>query len=85
MATFSPTIAFIIVDLPTFGRPTMAAKPERNLFSFFSLLCMSSPQTSFPSDEGPKPSGSSSASVVLRTFPSHVTSTSSAGANSYSV
>ena len=82
MATFSPTIAFIIVDLPTFGRPTIAANPERNFFSLFSLLCMCSPQISFPSDAGPKPSGRSAASVVLRTLPSHVTSTSSSGANS---
>ena len=28
MATFSPIIAFISVDLPTFGRPVIAAKPE---------------------------------------------------------
>ena len=37
-----------------------------------------------PSDDGPKPSGSSARSVVFRTLPSHVTSTSSSGANSYS-
>ena len=28
MATFSPTKAFIRLDLPTLGRPTMATKPE---------------------------------------------------------
>ena len=27
--TLRPTIAFSIVDLPTFGRPTIATKPER--------------------------------------------------------
>ncbi len=29
IATFSPTSAFSRVDLPTFGRPTRQAKPER--------------------------------------------------------
>jgi hypothetical protein len=29
MATFVPTIVFTRVDLPTFGRPTTATKPER--------------------------------------------------------
>ena len=29
MATFSPTSAFVSVDLPTFGRPTNVTKPER--------------------------------------------------------
>src|SRR5690606_34026131 len=31
MLIFSPTSAFISVDLPTFGRPTIATKPERLL------------------------------------------------------
>ena len=30
MATFSPTKRFMMLDLPTFGRPRMATKPERN-------------------------------------------------------
>jgi len=30
MLTFWPTIAFIKVDLPTFGRPMMAMVPQRN-------------------------------------------------------
>jgi hypothetical protein len=30
MLTFWPTRAFINVDLPTFGRPTMATMPQRN-------------------------------------------------------
>jgi hypothetical protein len=30
IATLSPTKAFVIVLLPTFGRPTMATKPLRN-------------------------------------------------------
>lgn len=29
IATFDPTIAFVRVDFPTFGRPTKVAKPER--------------------------------------------------------
>ena len=29
---------FIIVDFPTFGRPTIAAKPEKNFVSFFTFL-----------------------------------------------
>src|SRR6187549_3186198 len=29
MATFSPTSAFVSVDLPTFGRPTNVTKPDR--------------------------------------------------------
>ena len=29
IATFSPTSAFVSVDLPTFGRPTNVTKPER--------------------------------------------------------
>ena len=39
MATFSPTMRFMMLDLPTFGRPRMATKPERN---FLSDKCVSS-------------------------------------------
>ena len=30
IAIFEPTRALMRVDLPVFGRPTMATKPERN-------------------------------------------------------
>jgi hypothetical protein len=30
MAIFDPTSAFMSVDLPTFGRPAKAAKPDLN-------------------------------------------------------
>jgi hypothetical protein len=30
IATFSPTIALVRVDLPTFGRPTKLTKPDFN-------------------------------------------------------
>ena len=82
MATFSPTIAFIIVDFPTFGRPTIAAKPERNFVSFFTFYFLI--RFYLPKDDGPKPYGSSSASGTRSTCPSHVTKTSKSGANSYS-
>src|SRR3990172_10163931 len=38
MATFSPRIWFSNVDLPTFGRPTMAIVPERDGGTVFSLF-----------------------------------------------
>ena len=43
MATFSPTSAFISVDLPTFGRPRITTNPERNPFFFSMSLFFSCP------------------------------------------
>lgn len=50
-------------------RQGLGQSPQRSLFYF-------------PSDDGPKPCGSSSESGARSTWPSHVTRTSSPGANS---
>jgi hypothetical protein len=41
IATFSPTKAFVSVDLPTFGLPTKVTKPDRKLvIEYLSLLAL---------------------------------------------
>src|SRR5699024_3181604 len=48
IATFSPTSALVSVDLPTFGRPPRATKPERG----GPAPCAPAPPGSWPSSPG---------------------------------
>jgi hypothetical protein len=63
MATFVPSKRFKRVDLPTFGGPTIAMKPERKLDCFDSLVAM----MSWINDHRPLPCGADAGYWILDT------------------
>src|SRR5512139_4302867 len=73
MEIFSPRRQFMSVDFPTFGRPTMAMKPDLN--SFFSGMAVEYPKpdrrasaiSGIADRFGLTPTGHTSIIIVLRT------------------